>query len=39
MNPDCPICQGQSVFMGTLGKLDWYRCQDCGMEFNIERDR
>ena len=34
---DCQMCHGQGVFMGTLGKLDWYCCRDCGMEFNMER--
>ncbi len=30
----CPICPGQGVPLGTLGRLRWYRCRDCGMDFN-----
>ena len=31
----CPACTGPSVFMGQLGNLAWFRCQNCGMEFHI----
>lgn len=24
--------------LGSLGKLDWFRCRACGMEFSVERD-
>jgi DNA-directed RNA polymerase subunit RPC12/RpoP len=30
----CPYCGGQAYLLGSLGKLEWYRCQDCGIEFN-----
>jgi hypothetical protein len=30
----CPICPGHGVPLGTLGRLRWYRCRDCGMDFN-----
>lgn len=30
----CPICSGDSYSMGTLGRLTWYKCESCGMEFN-----
>ena len=32
----CPLCNSYAAFMGSLGKLDWYRCTGCGIEFNIE---
>lgn len=32
--PRCPICPGHGVPLGTLGRLRWYRCRDCGMDFN-----
>jgi len=34
----CPVCDGESVLMGSLGRLNWYRCVNCGMEFNQERE-
>ena len=31
----CPICNSNGIrFLGTLGKLQWFECIDCGMEFN-----
>lgn len=30
----CPTCGGPGMFMGKLGKLDWFRCQNCGMTFS-----
>jgi tRNA(Ile2) C34 agmatinyltransferase TiaS len=32
--PRCPLCPGHGVPLGTLGRLRWYRCRDCGMDFN-----
>lgn len=32
----CPMCDGQSAYMGGLGKSQWFRCNDCGMEFRKE---
>ena len=32
----CPECNGPGVFMGSLGRLDWFRCRNCGMEFSQE---
>ena len=32
---DCPICTGQGIYLGTLGRLQWYRCRNCGIEFNV----
>ncbi len=34
--PDCPVCGGYAGLMGWLGKLKWFRCLFCGMEFSIE---
>ena len=30
----CPKCEGEAVPLGALGKLMWYRCRDCGIDFN-----
>lgn len=30
----CPACGGEGVELGTLGRLNWKRCRDCGMEFH-----
>jgi transposase-like protein len=32
--PACPVCSGQGVPLGQLGRLRWYRCRDCGIDFN-----
>ena len=34
--PICPTCGGPLEYMGTLGKKEWYRCRNCGMEFYRE---
>jgi len=31
---DCPVCGGPGVPLGALGRLEHYRCRDCGMDFN-----
>ena len=28
----CPICGGELVWMGDLGKKTWYRCKGCGVD-------
>lgn len=30
----CQLCDGLAFLMGVLGKLAWYRCEGCGMEFS-----
>jgi hypothetical protein len=30
---ECPCCGGPGVELGTLGRLEWFRCRDCGMDF------
>jgi tRNA(Ile2) C34 agmatinyltransferase TiaS len=32
--PACPVCPGHGVPLGQLGPLRWYRCRDCGIDFN-----
>ena len=34
--PRCLICpgHGHGLRLGTLGRLRWYRCRDCRMDFN-----
>ena len=33
-SPTCPVCPGRGVPLGQLGRLRWYRCRDCGIDFN-----
>lgn len=33
-SPACPVCPGRGVPLGQLGHLRWYRCRDCGIDFN-----
>jgi transposase-like protein len=32
--PHCPACTGDGVPLGTLGRLRWFRCRDCGMTYS-----
>jgi len=32
----CKVCSGSLVYLGKLGNLRWYRCEDCGLEWSIE---
>lgn len=32
--PACPVCPGWGMPLGQLGRLRWYRCRDCGIDFN-----
>lgn len=34
--PECPVCSGTGNAMGQLGRLCWYRCRDCGSDFNCQ---
>jgi len=36
--PSCPLCEGEGNVLGTLGSLVWFRCQDCGIDYNVVRD-
>ncbi len=31
----CQLCDGSCGYMGQLGRLAWFRCQDCGMDNSI----
>jgi|GEM_PF-515431 len=37
--PICPMCGGIGMPLGTLGDLDWWRCRQCGMDFNTDAER
>jgi len=37
-NPTCPLCNGPGSCMGGLGNLTWFRCRNCGVDFNIEEE-
>lgn len=34
----CPVCQGDGMFLGSLGNLDHFRCRACGLTFSIENE-
>lgn len=36
-NPECPVCSGIGIPMGALGNLEYFRCESCGCEFNVNR--
>jgi hypothetical protein len=29
---DCMACSGPLLLLGALGRIVWYRCQDCGLD-------
>jgi hypothetical protein len=33
--PECGLCGGPLVFLGTLGTKKHYRCRNCGMDWNF----
>lgn len=33
----CPACEGPGMELGSLGRLKWFRCRDCGIEFNRDK--
>lgn len=33
LHPECPVCPGRGVPLGTLGAVEWFRCRDCGIDF------
>lgn len=35
-NPSCPICGGVGIPLGSLGKLIWFICRNCGAQFSQE---
>lgn len=31
----CPACYSTiALLLGNLGKLTWFRCRDCGMDYH-----
>lgn len=34
--PSCPACGGPGNFLGTLGRLEHFRCRNCAMDFHRE---
>lgn len=32
---ECPACGGYLAYTGTLGTLEWYRCEDCGIDVSV----
>lgn len=33
MNRHCPMCSGEGVALGSLGKTLWLRCRACGWTY------
>lgn len=33
--PSCTMCGGPGAYLGALGRLEWFRCVNCGIEFNV----
>ncbi len=31
---ECPMCSGFGALLGKLGNLFWFRCRQCGIDFN-----
>lgn len=34
--PKCGACYGQLHYLGRLGRVDHYRCRDCGLTQGID---
>lgn len=34
IQPDCPACLGPGLSLGGFGRLHWFRCRDCGIDFS-----
>lgn len=30
----CSACGGPGFLLGVLGRLRWFRCRNCGIDFN-----
>jgi hypothetical protein len=30
----CGTCGGEGVYLGQLGRLMWFRCRACGLDFS-----
>jgi hypothetical protein len=31
---ECLLCDGLAYYIGTLGRLEWFQCENCGIQFN-----
>ena len=31
---ECLSCDGLAYYIGTLGRLEWFQCESCGIQFN-----
>ena len=36
--PECQVCDTPTVFVGTLGRLEWWRCPACGLDQHTPAD-
>lgn len=34
----CPACFGAPVALGGLGSRFWFRCEDCGLDFDVRAE-
>lgn len=32
---ECPACGSYLAYTGTLGTLEWYCCEDCGIDVSV----
>lgn len=37
--PSCPLCDGVGLYLGQLGLLIYFKCQQCGIEFHYNTER
>jgi len=33
----CKLCGGILQYLATVGKLDWFICRSCGMEYSADK--
>jgi predicted nucleic acid-binding Zn ribbon protein len=33
----CPACGGIGMLLGQLGRLFWFRCRQCGIDFSSKK--
>jgi tRNA(Ile2) C34 agmatinyltransferase TiaS len=37
--PLCPACeQPGATYLGVLGKLEYFRCRECGLTFSTQKE-
>lgn len=34
-SPTCPVCPGNGTLLGSFGRVHWFRCRACGMNFQL----